>query len=368
MKCEHCQSELFLGSRYCPVCGAVTRPPEDGVAMSRTEFFRLALPQKFQSIFHTGVLLCYFSVLVSLVLSFWMPVSGMIQAIICLCIAVGLQVTKSVAWAYLGTVLSSASLVVSMLTEGNFVCLITLTACIFASVGSHALAVSYAAYIAGGKTPELGDEEGRAMAVKYQKRRKFRIVSTAVGGLLIGALALTSGIFYVAGRSADRDFAPGKLTDGGLYVHDFADIRVQMPDGWIVYDQKSLGDRIVSTSEDVRGLEFLTLSPDRSISVRLDVVRQSSAAYTAEDLLESCVDSGRVYAEASGQNFSVGESQRRTLGDQEYLCLATTQTDAQGGTFCLIYLCRQIGSYSVIFRLSAPSQEVLDEFSDWFVA
>lgn len=364
MKCEKCGADLFLGGRHCPVCGAATPPPQDGTAMSRAEFFRLALPQKFQSILHTGILLCYFSVLVSLILSIWMPVSGMLQAAICLCVAVGLQITKSVVWAYLGTVLAAGSLVVSMLAEGNFVCLITLIGCIFASVGAHALSVSYAAYMAGGITPELGEEEGRAMVIKYRRRRKLRTVSTVLGGLLIGAAALTSVIFYVNGRSADRDFAPGQLTDE-RYDNDFAEIHLNLPSDWIFYDQKALDDRMLDMPENRSAMEFLALSPDRAVTVRLDIVRQTSSIYTADDLLESYADSGRLAAEAGGKDFTAGEPESRTLGGVEYLGLVTRTAEEDGDTF-RIYLCRQIGSYSVIFRLYGPSDAILDEFSGWF--
>lgn len=364
MKCEKCGADLFLGGRNCPVCGAATPPPGDGVAMNRAQFFRLALPQKFQSILHTGILLCYFSVLVSLILSFRMPISGILQALLCLVIAVGLQITKSVGWAYFGTVLSCGSLVISVLADGNFVCLITLIGCIFACVGAHALSVSYAAYTAGGKTPEIGEDEGRAMVLKYKKRRNFRIISTTVGGLLIGTTAVISLISYISGRSADRDYTPGQLTDDGMYINSFADIRVQIPDEWDVYDRETLSDLTAGAPEDIQELKFLALSPDGA-SVRLDIFRQSSSVYTAEDLLESYTQQYRVQAEANEQDFSADEPERLSLGGEEYLC-RTVRTAEDGGEVCLIYLCRQIGSYSVTFRLSAPSKAILEEFPGWF--
>lgn len=365
MKCEKCGANLFLGGRNCPSCGRPVSPPTDGVAMSRAEFFRLALPQKFQSILHTGILICYFSVIVSLILSFWMPLSGMLQAALCLVIAVGLQITKSVGWAYLGTVLSCGSLAISVLAEGNFVCLITLIGCVFACVGSHALSVAYAGYLAGGKTPEIGEDEGRAMVIKYGKRRNFRIVTTAVGGLVIGALAISSAIFCFVGQSADRDYAPGKLEKNGRYVNGFADISMNLPSDWIVYDQKALADRSIGSEMTGEGVEFFALSPDRSVTVRLDIVRQSSSIYTAKDLLESYADSVRLEAEADSRDFSAGQTESRTLGGVEYLCLVARIAE-EGGESSRIYLCRQIGSYSVIFRLYAPSDAILDEFSGWF--
>ncbi len=370
MKCTQCQSELFIGSRHCPSCGApVSSPPDEGAMMNRSEFFRLALPQKFQSFLHTGIFLCYFSVLVSLISSLWNPVSGMLQALICLAVAIGLQATKSVAWAFSGTVIAAATLVVSILADSNFVCLITLIACIFACIGAHALSVFYAAYIASGKTPEIGDEEGRAMVLKFKKRRNLRIVTTAVSCLLIGAAAIGSILFYVKGRSADRDYSAGQLSEDGRYVNDFADIDLTLPESWRVYSRQDLQTKNVELvgADGQDSVIFFSRSPDWNGTVRLDIIRQSSSIYTAKDLLESYVEGGMMLAEADGRKFSAGDFETVTLCGKDYLCLTTVTSESKGtGEIRRTYLCRQIGSYSVIFFIYDESDTVFDDFKGWF--
>lgn len=370
MKCTQCQSDLFIGSRHCPSCGApVSSPPDVGMIMSRSEFFRLALPQKFQSFLHTGIFLCYFSVLVSIISSLWNPVSGMLQAMICLVIAIGLQLTKSVVWAFSSTVLAAASLVVSALADSNFVCLIALVACIFACVGAHALSVSYAAYIASGKTPEIGDEEGRMMVQKFKKRRNFRIATTAVSCLLIGAAAVCSILFYVNGRSEDRNYSAGQLTETGRYVNDFAGIDLTLPGDWRVYSRQDLENKHVELvgADGQDSVIFFARSSDWSRTVRLDIIRQSSSIYTEKNMLETYVENGMMLAESNGGTFSARDFETVTLCGSDYLCL-TTITGGTDGTSEIrrTYLCRQIGSYSVIFLIYDESNALLDDFTGWF--
>lgn len=374
MKCTQCQSDLFIGSRHCPSCGMpVSSPPGDGAMMSRSEFFRLALPQKFQSFLHTGIFLCYFSVVVSLISSLWNPLSGMLQAIICLTLAIGLQIAKSVIWAFSSTVLAAATLVICALADSNFVCLITLIGCVFACVGAYALSVFYATYIASGKTPEIGDEEGRTMVQKFKTRRNFRIVTTVVSCLLIGVAAAGSILFYVKGRSADRDYSPGELSADGRYVNDFAGIDLTMPESWRVYSKKDLEIKNVElVGADGQGsVIFFARSPDWTGTVRLDIIRQSSSIYTAENMLESYVESGMMTAEADGGSFSAGDFETLTLGGEEYLSLTTVTSGTDGSEDApaeirRTYLCRQIGSYSVIFLIYDESNTLFDDFKGWF--
>lgn len=378
MKCPECQAELFLGSRHCPACGAPTDvPPTDGIPMSRPEFFRLALPQKFQSFLHTGIFLCYFSVLVSLVSSLWYPVSGMVQALLCLTIALGLQITKTELCAYLGTVLAAGSLVVSLIADGSFVSMIALVACIFACIGSHALSVSYAIYLVSGKTPEIGDEEGRAMVVKFARRRKTRIVTTAVSCILIGTASVGSILFYLKGQADDQDYHPGQLSDDGRYVSEFADIDLTLPDDWKVYSKTALDEEQAGVDGN-DSVIFFAASPDGKSAVRLDIVRQSSSVYTEENLLESYVEDGMLRAEADGVEFKAGQFERLALGGEDYLCLTTVTTgsggsdsgseeaDAEQSEVWRTHLCRQIGSYSVIFLIYADSDAVFSDFQSWF--
>lgn len=369
MKCPSCQTDLFVGSRFCPSCGTrLDQPSPDGVCMTRNEFFRLALPQRFQSFVHTGIFLSYFCALVNLISSIWNPVFGILQALLCLTFAIGLQVSKSVAWALTETVLTAGCLVIGFVLDGSFVNLIALVAGIFACIGTHALSNFYTAYVVSGKTPELRDEEGRHMVLKYKRRKNIRLVAVVTLCVLMGITFSISLAVHLTGNRQDEGYTAGTIAGDGSYENSFAGIRLSPDEGWTVYSGRALNaKRLELQASGVDSMVYYAANESMNASVRLDLVKQSTSIITEENVLDSYVSQGLAGAEDQIIRYHYNEYVPVTLGGEKYLCLSATYS-ADGDPDCIYeyILCRQVGTYSVIFTVYSQSEEVLESFMGWF--
>lgn len=337
--------------------------------MTRNEFFRLALPQRFQSFLHTGIFLTYFCALICLFSSIWYPVSGLLQALVCLTFAIGLQVSKSIVWALAQTVVTAGCLVVGVIVNGSFVCMISLVAGIFACVGNHALSTAYAAYVVSGITPELRDEEGRLMVLKYKKRKNFRRIAVAVLCVLMGITFIVSLSVHLSGRWQDEGYTVGTIAGDGSYENSFADIHLSPDENWTVLGERELDEkRLEYNAVGADSMVYYAESEALSASVRLDLVKQTTSVVTEKDLLDSYVEQGLAGAEDQAILYRYEPYASVTLGGNEYLCLSSVYS-ADDSSECVYeyILCRQIGTYSVIFTLrSENEEEAFDSFAGWF--
>lgn len=336
--------------------------------MTKNEFFRLALPQRFQSFLHTGIFLTYFCALLCLISSIWNPVSGILQALLCLVFAIGLQASKSIIWALMETVLTAIALVVSLIMDGSFISLLALVASVFSCIGSHALSTFYTAYVVGGKTPELRDEEGCHMVLKFKKRKNFRLFAVITLCVLMGITLSVSLAVHLSGRLADEGYTAGTIADDGSYENSFAGIRLTPDEEWTVYSGRALD--VVRRELNAGGTDsiaYYAANEALNASVRLDLVKQSSSIITEENLLDSYVSRGLADAESQEVVYQYSEYTSVTLGGEEYLCLGATYSEDGAAEYIYEYiLCRQIGTYSVIFSVYSESDEAFESFMEWF--
>ncbi|MGM9637910.1 MAG: hypothetical protein ACI3YK_08025 [Eubacteriales bacterium] len=369
MKCPNCQTDLFVGSRFCSSCGKrLDQPSPDGPCMSRNEFFCLALPQRFQSFLHTGIFLTYFCALLCLISSIWHPVSGFLQAILCLVFAIGLQASKSLIWALTEIVLTTVCLVVGLVIDGSFISLLAMVAGVFACIGSHALSAFYTAYVVGGKTPELRDEEGRLMALKYKKRKNFCLIAGLCLCVLMGIILSVSIAVHLSGSREDEGYTTGTIAEDGSYENSFAGIRLTPDEEWTVYSGLALDDvRREFNAGGADSMVYYAANETLNASVRLDLVKQSTSIITEKDLLDSYVSQGLADAESQNIVYRYREYTTVTLNGEDYLCLDAGYSE-EGSTESIYeyILCRQIGTYSVIFTVYSESEEAFDSFLEWF--